>query len=639
MVCDLHLYEILSVSPSVSSEEISRAYKKLALKCHPDKTNHDPVLTEKFKEMTRAYEILKDPDLRKRYDDFGEVGLSGTKYSPPSPLSPPPPQHRYQHHQQPYRQYGRQRASATPHFSHPAYGVNDMFSKLFEDINVMFSRDAGVHFGNGPMPGLGPRLRRPCPMPQGFGVNHDSLLFDNVGPSNFFFERTLTRASLMPHTPQSLHINDPLGLVQCGPQSSNFNVPHGLIPNVRLRLNINVSQSHMPHNPFSASSEPQQRPQREAFVPAGPVPKKRGRDIHHLCRVDLADMYFGKNLRLVLPRTCKCRDCSGMGSRKSRMCQLCEGTGAVLRATIQPHAQRLEAVTCMLCDGKGILFPATEMCLTCDGSGYHEENKMLKVKILPGTKDGDKIIMERAGDEGRNLIPGDVIIQVKEAPHAHITRKDHDLHVLQAIDLRTALLGGSFNVHDYLRPGQMLKVYVNVHGQESVNNLINSKINQGQITGTITPGEPKIVKGLGMPINDSITNGIVPQETLGEDPFKLLRYPRGDLIVNFTVTIPSLEDFANREEDLKTLSKILRPVAPEELESRECVVEAFLRNASGSSTCQNTDDVGFSPSKPVEISGSESDDNTFCVPDSDEIEVDGLEWESANSQGHKRKKF
>lgn len=60
MVRETHLYDILLVASNATVEEISRAYKKLALKYHPDKTNHDPQLTEKFKEMTRAYEVLKD---------------------------------------------------------------------------------------------------------------------------------------------------------------------------------------------------------------------------------------------------------------------------------------------------------------------------------------------------------------------------------------------------------------------------------------------------------------------------------------------------------------------------------------------------------------------------------------------------
>lgn len=81
MVLETYLYDLLAVSPSASGDEIGRAYKKVALKYHPDKTNHDPELTEKFKEATRAYEILREPHTRSVYDAYGVDGLDGTAAS------------------------------------------------------------------------------------------------------------------------------------------------------------------------------------------------------------------------------------------------------------------------------------------------------------------------------------------------------------------------------------------------------------------------------------------------------------------------------------------------------------------------------------------------------------------------------
>src|SRR5919199_4568626 len=64
-------YEILGVSPEASSEEIKKAFRRLALQYHPDVNPGDKAAEEKFKDISEAYEILSDPERRKKYDTFG----------------------------------------------------------------------------------------------------------------------------------------------------------------------------------------------------------------------------------------------------------------------------------------------------------------------------------------------------------------------------------------------------------------------------------------------------------------------------------------------------------------------------------------------------------------------------------------
>jgi molecular chaperone DnaJ len=70
-------YEVLGVSKSASSDEIKKAYRKQALKYHPDKNPDSKEAEEKFKEAAEAYEVLSDPQKRSRYDQFGHAGVSG----------------------------------------------------------------------------------------------------------------------------------------------------------------------------------------------------------------------------------------------------------------------------------------------------------------------------------------------------------------------------------------------------------------------------------------------------------------------------------------------------------------------------------------------------------------------------------
>lgn len=70
-------YEVLGVSKSTPQEEIKKAYRKIAIKYHPDKNPNDPSAEEKFKEAAEAYEVLSNPEKKQRYDQFGHQGLNG----------------------------------------------------------------------------------------------------------------------------------------------------------------------------------------------------------------------------------------------------------------------------------------------------------------------------------------------------------------------------------------------------------------------------------------------------------------------------------------------------------------------------------------------------------------------------------
>ncbi len=70
-------YEILGVGKEASAEEIKKAYRKKALQYHPDKNPGDKEAEEKFKEAAEAYEVLRNPEKKQRYDQFGHAGMSG----------------------------------------------------------------------------------------------------------------------------------------------------------------------------------------------------------------------------------------------------------------------------------------------------------------------------------------------------------------------------------------------------------------------------------------------------------------------------------------------------------------------------------------------------------------------------------
>ena len=70
-------YEVLGVSKNASDDEIKKAYRKLAVKYHPDKNPGDKEAEAKFKEISEAHEVLSDKQKRARYDQFGHAGVGG----------------------------------------------------------------------------------------------------------------------------------------------------------------------------------------------------------------------------------------------------------------------------------------------------------------------------------------------------------------------------------------------------------------------------------------------------------------------------------------------------------------------------------------------------------------------------------
>lgn len=69
-----NFYSVLGVKRNATADEIKKAYRKLSMKYHPDK-NKDPSAETKFKEISRAYEVLNNAEKRQIYDEYGEEGL------------------------------------------------------------------------------------------------------------------------------------------------------------------------------------------------------------------------------------------------------------------------------------------------------------------------------------------------------------------------------------------------------------------------------------------------------------------------------------------------------------------------------------------------------------------------------------
>src|SRR2546430_14187743 len=75
-------YVVLGLSRDASEADVKKAYRKLAMECHPDRNNGDKAAEEKFKLITEAYEVLRDPQKRAGYDRYGHTGARGAGGGP-----------------------------------------------------------------------------------------------------------------------------------------------------------------------------------------------------------------------------------------------------------------------------------------------------------------------------------------------------------------------------------------------------------------------------------------------------------------------------------------------------------------------------------------------------------------------------
>ncbi|RAO69150.1 uncharacterized protein BHQ10_005162 [Talaromyces amestolkiae] len=372
MVKDSKLYDVLGVPPTATEAQLKTAYKKGALKYHPDKNASNPEAADKFKELSHAYEILSDSQKRQIYDQYGEEGLEGGAGG-------------------------------------AGMNAEDLFAQFFG--------------GGGAFGGM-------------FGG----------------------------------------GMRESGP--------------------------------------------------------KKARTINHVHKVSLEDIYRGKVSKLALQKSVICPGCDGRGGKEGavRQCTGCNGSGMkTMMRQMGPMIQRFQTV-CPDCQGEGEILREKDRCKKCNGKKTIVERKVLHVHVDKGVKNGHKIEFRGEGDQMPNVLPGDVVFEIEQKPHARFQRRDDDLFYHAEIDLLTALAGGT------------------IHIEHLDDRWLSVNIAPGE---PITPGAIKVIKGQGMP--------------------SFRHHDFGNLYIQFDVKFPQGSDLQN----LELLEQVLPPRTQQTTPPADSMVEDF----------------------------------------------------------------
>src|SRR5215831_6420115 len=127
-------YEVLGVPRAATEADIKKAFRKLAREHHPDVAKNKKQAEEKFKEVNEAYEVLGDPEKRKKYDELGPNWRAGSEFRPPPGWQSQPGGRTYG---------GRGMGGEDFEFQFGGTGFSDFFEQLFG------GRRGGAGFGRG----------------------------------------------------------------------------------------------------------------------------------------------------------------------------------------------------------------------------------------------------------------------------------------------------------------------------------------------------------------------------------------------------------------------------------------------------------------------------------------------------------
>ncbi|MBQ9080228.1 MAG: molecular chaperone DnaJ [Clostridia bacterium] len=174
----------------------------------------------------------------------------------------------------------------------------------------------------------------------------------------------------------------------------------------------------------------------------------RGDDLGVRITISFEEAAFGVKKDVTYNRVQRCPDCSGSGASKGtspETCPVCHGSGQK-RVTQRVMGMAFQSTTtCDNCRGTGKIIK--EPCSNCRGTGYVRVSKKLTVSIPAGIDDGNRIIQQGQGNDGRNGGPaGDLIISVTVKKHSIFRREGNNIRCEVPLSVTEAILGADIEV-------------------------------------------------------------------------------------------------------------------------------------------------------------------------------------------------
>ncbi|MCL2025001.1 MAG: molecular chaperone DnaJ [Coriobacteriia bacterium] len=185
---------------------------------------------------------------------------------------------------------------------------------------------------------------------------------------------------------------------------------------------------------------------------AGRTVRREGRDMTMAITITLEEAATGIERELTVDRLAPCKDCHATGSADgsgAQACPDCNGTGqkTVYQRTFL--GTMTTSAPCPQCSGSGQVIATP--CAECEGSGRVIDREIVTVEVPSGIRDGQHIRLRNMGEAGiRGAAGGDLLVEVRVAPHERFEREGNDLHMVLALSMTQATLGATKRIEGLL---------------------------------------------------------------------------------------------------------------------------------------------------------------------------------------------
>ena len=192
--------------------------------------------------------------------------------------------------------------------------------------------------------------------------------------------------------------------------------------------------------------------------------KPKGQDIRIDIEISLKEAFTGIEKEKSLRKKNRCQTCDGTGAKPgsgTKTCSKCDGSGKVRQEKRTIFGNIAQTARCPQCQGTGEV-PKSN-CSDCDGEGYQESIKKVKINIPAGIKSGQTLKVSGEGQAaGPGTVPGDLLVDIRVERHDKFKREGDDLYYSAKIDYSLAALGGKAEIPTFNEKGEIKKVKLKV---------------------------------------------------------------------------------------------------------------------------------------------------------------------------------
>ena len=175
---------------------------------------------------------------------------------------------------------------------------------------------------------------------------------------------------------------------------------------------------------------------------------QRGSNLRIKVKLTLEEIANGVTKKIRVKKHVTCKTCAGSGAKNQsslKTCTTCRGSGYVRKVSNTFLGQMQTTVACPTCHGSGQMI--ADKCRTCNGEGRTHDTETISIDIPAGVSEGMQLSMSGRGNAGKQGGPnGDLLINIEEVPHEHLTRDGHNLIYDLYINFADAALGHSIEV-------------------------------------------------------------------------------------------------------------------------------------------------------------------------------------------------